>query len=77
MDQIETIEFVKKYLEDLLTFFDLNLEVAVKIEDGIIIASIPRSERSSILIGRGAKLCVVFRLFYRQHFIIKKLRLFG
>lgn len=55
MDQIETVEFAKKYLEDLLTFFDLNLEVEVKIEDGIIIASIPRSERSSILIGRGAE----------------------
>ena len=37
MDQIETVEFVKKYLEDLLTFFDLNLEVSVKIEDGIVV----------------------------------------
>ena len=55
MDQIETVEFAKKYLEDLLTFFDLNLEVEVKIEDGIVIASIPHSERSSILIGRGAE----------------------
>lgn len=55
MDQIETVEFVKKYLEDLLTFFDLNLEVSVKIEDGIVVASIPHSERSSILIGRNAE----------------------
>jgi len=46
---------VKKYLEDLLTFFDLNLEVSVKIEDGIVVASIPHSERSSILIGRNAE----------------------
>ncbi len=36
MDQIETIEFVKKYLEDLLTSLTWNLEVSVKIEDGII-----------------------------------------
>lgn len=55
MDQIETVEFVKKYLEDLLTFFGLNLEVSVKIEDGIVVASIPHSERSSILIGRNAE----------------------
>ena len=27
MDQIATIEFVKKYLEDFLAFFDLNLDV--------------------------------------------------
>ena len=30
MDKIETIKFAKQYLEDLLTFFDLNLDVDVK-----------------------------------------------
>ena len=78
MDQIETVEFVKKYLEDLLTFFDLNLEVSVKIEDGIVVASIPHSERSSILNRQKMrKHCVVFRTFCRQLFIIKKRQLFG
>ena len=55
MDQLETIEFAKKYLEDFLTFFDLNLAVEVRIEDGILIAIVPSNERSSILIGRGAE----------------------
>ena len=55
MDQLETIEFAKKYLEDFLTFFDLNLEVDVQVEDGILIATVPSNERSSILIGRGAE----------------------
>ncbi len=55
MDQVETITFAKKYLEDMLTFFDLNLEVEVSIEDEILIATIPHSERNSLLIGRGAE----------------------
>lgn len=55
MDQIETVDFVKKYLENLLTFFDLNLTVAVDVDDDIIVASIPSNERNSLLIGRGAE----------------------
>ena len=55
MDQIETLNFVKKYLEDILAFFDLNLDVSVRVEDDIIVATVPSSERSSLLIGRGAE----------------------
>lgn len=55
MDQIATIEFVKKYLEDVIAFFDLNLDVTVRVEDDVIVASIPSSERNSLLIGRGAE----------------------
>lgn len=55
MDQITTIEFVKKYLEDVIAFFDLNLDVTVRVEDDVIVASIPSSERNSLLIGRGAE----------------------
>ena len=49
MDQIETVEFAKKYLEDLLTFFDLNLEVEVKIEDGIVIADYKKQHAEKII----------------------------
>ena len=55
MDQIQTIDYAKKYLEDLLAFFDLNLEVEVTIEDDILVATVPSSERNSLLIGRGAE----------------------
>ena len=55
MDQISTVQFVKKYLEDIIAFFDLNLDVAVSVEDDIVVASIPSSERNSLLIGRGAE----------------------
>ena len=39
MDQISTIQFVKKYLEDIIAFFDLNLDVTVSVEDDIVVAS--------------------------------------
>ena len=55
MDQISTIQFVKKYLEDIIAFFDLNLDVTVSVEDDIVVASIHSSERNSLLIGRGAE----------------------
>lgn len=55
MDQIETIEFTKKYLEDIIAFFDLNLDIEVKIEDDIVVAVVPSNERNSLLIGRGAE----------------------
>ena len=55
MDQIETLNFVKKYLEDILAFFDLNLDVSVRVEDDIIVATVPSSERNSLLNGRGAE----------------------
>ena len=55
MDQIETLNFVKKYLEDILAFFDLNLDVSVRVEDDIIVATVPSSGRNSVLIGRGGE----------------------
>jgi len=55
MDQIETVEFIKKYIEDLLTFFDLNIDTEVYIDDGVVVAKVPSNERNSLLIGRGAE----------------------
>ena len=55
MDQIATVQFVKKYLEDIIAFFDLNLDIEVKVEDDVVVASIPSNERNSLLIGRGAE----------------------
>lgn len=55
MDRADTIEFVKKYLEDMVAFFGLNLDVEVSIEDDIIVAVIPSNDQNSLLIGRGAE----------------------
>lgn len=55
MDAQAAIGFSKKYLEDLLAFFEINVEVEVSVSDDIIEASIPSTEFNSILIGRSAE----------------------
>lgn len=55
MDQIAIIEFAKKYTEDILAFFDLNLSVDVSVDEEILIITIPSNERNSLLIGRNAE----------------------
>lgn len=54
MDSNQTLEFSKKYIEDLLAFFEINLDVEVEIRDDMIDISVPSSDISSILIGRNA-----------------------
>jgi spoIIIJ-associated protein len=55
MNQEESILFVKKYLEDLLTFFSANLSVHASCEEDVIELSVPSSELNSLLIGRNAE----------------------
>ena len=55
MDQQQTIEYIKKYVEDLMAFFDLNITAEVSIEDDILIVKIPSTQCNSLLIGRGAE----------------------
>lgn len=51
----ESIAFAKKYLEDLLSFFGINVEVVARVEDEVIELSVPSSESNSLLIGRNAE----------------------
>lgn len=55
MDRQESIEFAKKYLGDLISFFGTNIEIEATVEDDVIELTIPSSELNSILIGRGAE----------------------
>lgn len=55
MNQEQSIEFAKKYLEDLLTFFSANVAVEASCEDDVIELSVPTSEFNSLLIGRNAE----------------------
>lgn len=55
MDEQQSIEFAKKYLEDTLSFFGVNLTVAVERNDEYIELSVPTSELNSILIGKNAE----------------------
>ena len=55
MDRQAAIEFAKKYIEDLISFFGVNVEAEVTVEDDVIEISVPSSELNSILIGRNAE----------------------
>lgn len=55
MDRQESIEFAKKYLEDLISFFGSNVAVEADVEEDVIELSVSSSELNSILIGRNAE----------------------
>lgn len=55
MNKEESIEFARTYVADLLTFFEVNVEVAVEVDDDVIELSVPSTELNSLLIGRNAE----------------------
>lgn len=55
MSAEESIEFAKKYLEDLLTFFGVNVEVEARVSEEVIELAVPSTAINSVLIGRGAE----------------------
>lgn len=54
MNRDESIRFATKYLEDLLSFFGINVAVYSTIEDDVIQLSIPSTSLNSLLIGKNA-----------------------
>lgn len=48
----EAIQYAKKYLEDLLSFFGLNIEVYATAEDEVIELSVPSTHMNGFLIGQ-------------------------
>lgn len=55
MNRDDAIAFAKKYLEDTLSFFGVNLEVTASCDEDVIELSVASSELNSILIGRNAE----------------------
>lgn len=55
MDRQASVEFAKKYLEDLLSFFGVNVEVNAATEEDVIELNVPSSQLNNILIGRSAE----------------------
>lgn len=55
MDREESVQFARKYLEDILSFFGVNIIVNVTVEDDVIELTVPSSDESSVLIGRGGE----------------------
>ena len=54
MNKDESVRFATKYLEDLLSFFGINVAVWSTVEDDVIQLSVPSTSLNSLLIGRNA-----------------------
>lgn len=54
MNKDEAVRFATKYLEDLLSFFGINVAVDSTIDDEVIQLSVPSTSLNSLLIGRNA-----------------------
>ncbi len=54
MNKDESIRFAAKYLEDLLSFFGVNVAVTSTIDDEVIQLGVPSTSLNSLLIGRNA-----------------------
>lgn len=54
MNKDESIRFATKYLEDLLSFFGINVAVDSTVEDEVIQLAIPSTSMNSLLIGKEA-----------------------
>lgn len=55
MNQQESIDYAKKYLEDLLSFYGINIDVSVQQAEDVIELAVPSTEINSLLIGRNAE----------------------
>ena len=51
----EAVAFAKKYLEDLLSFFGLNLDVSATSDDQVIQLNVPTTHLNGFLIGQGGE----------------------
>lgn len=54
MDSVQSIEFARKFLSDIISFFGENVEVTATQEEDVIELYVASSELNSILIGRNA-----------------------
>lgn len=55
MNKEESVEFARKYVADLLSFFGINVTVEASVQDDVIELSVPSSDINSLLIGRNAE----------------------
>ena len=55
MDKEQSIEFARKYLDVLISFFGSNVTVEAACDDDVIELSVESSDLNSILIGRNAE----------------------
>lgn len=52
LDREQSIDYAKKYLEDLLSFFGLNTAVTVRCEEDVVELGVPSTHLNGFLIGQ-------------------------
>lgn len=55
MNQQASIALAEKTVQDIVSFFEVNVEVTTTLEDGVIDINVGSSELNSLLIGRNAE----------------------
>ncbi len=55
MNREESIQFATRAVQDIVSFFEVNVDVHVFVEDDVINVSVDSSPVNSILIGRNAE----------------------
>ena len=55
MNPQASVDYAKKYLEDVLSFFEINTTVTASKEDDVIELDVASTEFNSLLIGRNAE----------------------
>lgn len=55
MDIQGSIDFAKKHLEDIISFFGINVQVDARCEENVIELAVPASDINSVLIGKNAE----------------------
>lgn len=56
MNEQESVAFAKKYIADLLSFFEVNADITAEVRDGEVIEiAVGATADNSLLIGRGAE----------------------
>lgn len=55
MNHESAVAYAKKYLEDILSFFGVNVDVEASVAEDVIELSVPSTDSNSVLIGRNAE----------------------
>lgn len=55
MNNADSVTYAKKYVEDLLTFFGLNVDVAATRDEDVIELSVPSTHLNGFLIGQNGE----------------------
>jgi len=75
MNREESINFAKKYIEDTLSFFGVNVDVYATADEDVIELSVPNTYLSNLLIGRNGDTLRSLQFLVRSTLIQKNAEL--